>query len=517
MSPQQRGTLVGRGVCTLSPMEVRPAVTGPSPSPDEDDADVRALERFRAGDSRAFEELFERHVEGARRLARSMLRDQQAAEDAVAEAFTSTYAAIQRGRGPVDGFERYLRRSVRHQCLRTWRRQARQRPTDDLTLDGPQNPLPVQPDGRDEWLDVSLLRGAFRDLPPRMQLVLWRTEVEGRSHADVADQLHTTPAAVAALAMRSRRELARHYLQRHVAPPTDRAGTCRAVRTELAGAVRDTLTPRRQLDVDEHLASCAECRSERRELELVNHRLRVMPLGPALAASKLSTFASIAGRLGFGVPSAAAVVPAAVGGMAAVIGLSLVLTGDTPTSPERADAAGTTVVTGVSGAGRDPVGTTVRSTSDSGSATADVAPGLDPSTDHSTPTTVAIRPTAAGLSIPLIEPLMARLPLGPPLSVDLSWALGPRLELGPRTVTSLGGAMAPLSTLIPPVSVAPDPVNIVDLPVDVPAPLGELVEPAVVEPVIDVLVPVDAIVDVIDGPVDLVAELTDQVPDLLGT
>ena len=269
-------------------MDARQAVTVlPSP-PVGDDADDRALERLRAGDHRAFEELFERHVDAARRMARSMLRDHQAAEDAVAEAFTATYAAIQRGRGPVDGFERYLRRSIRHQCLRTWRRQARQRPTHDLDTDGPRNPLPAQPDGRDEWLDVSLLRGAFRELPRHMQLVLWRTEVEGRSHADVAEQSGTTPAAVAALAMRSRRELARYYLQRHATPPSDGASTCVAVRKELASAVRDTLSARRQFDVDQHLATCPECQSERCELELINRRLRVLPLGPALAASKLS-------------------------------------------------------------------------------------------------------------------------------------------------------------------------------------------------------------------------------------
>ena len=211
-----------------------------------------------------------------------------------------------------------------------------------------------------------------------------------------------------------------------------------------------------------------------------------------------------------------------------VIGLSLVVAGDTTTS-ERVDAAGTTVAVAARSAGLDRVGATVRSTSDPASITVGVGPSLGPTAGDPTPTTVVFSPTTAGLSVPLIEPLMARLPVTPPPPIDLSWALGPVLQLGPRSVTWVDGVVPPLSADAVPVSVAQLPGDIIETAADVAAPLDHLVEPVVVEPVVDVVDVVDVVepvdvvdvvdvvevVDVIDGPIDLVVEVTDQVSDLL--
>jgi len=295
------------------------------------------LARLRGGDVAAYDALFARHVDGARRVARSMLRDAAAAEDAVAEAFAQTYAAIQHGRGPVDGFDVYIRRSVRHQCLRTWRRQDRQRPAPEAAVATRLGPVS---DGADERVDEEVLRSAFRDLPSKMRLVLWRTEVEGRSHAEVADQIHATPAAVAALAMRARRELARQYLHRHVTETAHLAADCAAAQADLAAVVRDAAGARRRNEVEDHLATCPECQDARQGLERVNARLRTAPLGVLLDAWGRAPLVGLLPRLGAVLSSAGTLVPAA----GLVVALTVAVSAAEPAAAEPARDAGRQVM-----------------------------------------------------------------------------------------------------------------------------------------------------------------------------
>ncbi|MGH9038034.1 MAG: RNA polymerase sigma factor, partial [Acidimicrobiia bacterium] len=60
-----------------------------------------------------------------------------------------------------------------------------------------------------------LVSQAFQTLPARWRTVLWLTAVEGLSPVEVAGRIGLTPAAVAALAYRSRQGLRRAYLQLH--------------------------------------------------------------------------------------------------------------------------------------------------------------------------------------------------------------------------------------------------------------------------------------------------------------
>ena len=66
-------------------------------------------------------------------------------------------------------------------------------------------------------LDSTLAARAFHRLPERWQTVLWHTEVEQESPAEVAPLLGLTPNGVAALAYRAREGLRQAYLQEHLA------------------------------------------------------------------------------------------------------------------------------------------------------------------------------------------------------------------------------------------------------------------------------------------------------------
>lgn len=72
-------------------------------------ADEQALlERLRAGEDKAFSELFEQHATAVRRLARGLAADQSEAEDITAETFFRVLQALRRGSGPKDHVRAYL-------------------------------------------------------------------------------------------------------------------------------------------------------------------------------------------------------------------------------------------------------------------------------------------------------------------------------------------------------------------------------------------------------------------------
>jgi RNA polymerase sigma factor (sigma-70 family) len=243
-------------------------------------ADVALLEDVRRGDLHAYVVLYERYVDSAGRLARALLRNPADADDVVSEVFASVLTAIQRHKGPRDGFGAYLMASVRNECYRAQRRRGRHTPVPEPTdvLAAPESRLEPDPFARRDEADV--LQRALRSLPSQLREVLWRTEVEGESHQEIAEDIGTTPQAVAAQAMRARRALGGAYLRGHLAATETGAPpplACADARQHLAELVRGTLRTRRRRRVDEHLAECPSCRDARDELERVNRHLRASP------------------------------------------------------------------------------------------------------------------------------------------------------------------------------------------------------------------------------------------------
>lgn len=232
------------------------------------------LRRARDGDDASFGALYEQHLGAARRLARSLVADRSDADDVVAEVFAATFAALRRGRGPRDDFRSYLLTSVRRECQRTWRTGARQRPGGDVVIDlaaSRSNP-------RDEFASLDeedVVQEAFGALTPRMQRVLWLTEVEGLSHDEIAAQLRTSSTNVAQLARRARRELGAQYLDAHLpAPDGPLPRACEGPRRVLAEVVRGTASRRAERIAAAHIATCDACSAAEAGLRVVNGRLR---------------------------------------------------------------------------------------------------------------------------------------------------------------------------------------------------------------------------------------------------
>ena len=295
-------------------------------------SDAELISRVRGGDTDAYGQLFARHVESARRLARQLVRGPDS-EDLVSEAFTKVMGAIQGGGGPDLAFRAYLLTAVRRLHVDRIRVQSRLTTSDDLSAFDPG--VPFQ-DTVVEQFESGAAARAFASLPERWQMVLWHLEVERQKPADVAPLLGMTPNSVSALAYRAREGLRQAFLSAHLSEITDTE--CGWVVEQLGGYVRKGLSTRDAGKVEAHLGDCRSCSGMYLELEEVNSDLRgvIAPLLlGGLAAGYLGATGSGA-ALGGGLVAlldrakdyvVAHVVPVSAGTTAAGVAAAVVIVG----------------------------------------------------------------------------------------------------------------------------------------------------------------------------------------------
>src|SRR6478672_10627492 len=193
--------------------------------------DAELIAAVRGGDLDAYGELFARHVDAARRLARQLAGPGDA-DDLVSDAFTKVLTVLQRGGGPDLAFRAYLLTAVRRLHVDRIRSGSRLRPVDDLTPFDPGLP----------FHDTAAAARAFASLPERWQMVLWHTEVEQQKPADIAPLLGMSANSVSALAYRAREGLRQAFLSQHAADPDD--VDCGWTRDHLGAYVRGGLSRR---------------------------------------------------------------------------------------------------------------------------------------------------------------------------------------------------------------------------------------------------------------------------------
>ncbi|WP_344686054.1 sigma-70 family RNA polymerase sigma factor [Saccharopolyspora taberi] len=182
------------------------AAEGP---PQSGEIDCALLERVRAGDDLAYEELYWRHAPAVRRSALRTRRQGIDADDVAAEVFLRVLRAIRSGAGPRDRVRPYLLTVVRR-VQAEWLAARRDEPVSGEELG---ERIPGAGDHQSTQAEGELLAQAFHRLPARWREVLWRTEVEGHRPASIAGQFGLTPNATAVLAHRARRGLRAAYLQ----------------------------------------------------------------------------------------------------------------------------------------------------------------------------------------------------------------------------------------------------------------------------------------------------------------
>jgi DNA-directed RNA polymerase specialized sigma24 family protein len=228
--------------------------------------DAKLLNMVRAGDVGAFGVLRQRHEQALRRLGRALALPAAEVDDLVAETFARVLDVTRRGGGPTDAVRPYLLTALRLAC---------------------DNQLRTEPAQVPE--EKSLIAAAFFALPERWIAVLWHTEIEAASSAEVAPLLGLSRDEVPALRRRAREGLQQSYLHLH-SSRADRP-ECKPVTERLGAFVRDPEPGPDSALVTEHLSQCDDCRALYAQLADVNRALRTM-VAPVVLGTAAASYLS---------------------------------------------------------------------------------------------------------------------------------------------------------------------------------------------------------------------------------
>lgn len=252
-------------------------------------SDEALVERTRAGDRRAFGELWRRHYRSGTRVARQFTSID--ADDLVAESYTRIFQRVKAGGGPIGAFRPYLYTTIRN-LASSWGAARREVNVDDMAAF--EDPVSLD-DPATLALDRTLTAKAFRSLPERWQTVLWYTEIEGMDPHEIAPIMGMTANGVAALSYRAREGLRKAWLQAHISDAG--SGTdCAWALGRMGEHARGALGARDGARMGAHLESCAKCSVISEEVEEVGSRLALVMipllLGGVAGGTLLATFNS---------------------------------------------------------------------------------------------------------------------------------------------------------------------------------------------------------------------------------
>jgi RNA polymerase sigma factor (sigma-70 family) len=290
----------------------------------EGPSDAELIDAVRKGNVAAYGDLYERHAAAAYNLARYLARSQVNADDLVSDAFAKVLEVLKAGRGPDEAFRAYLLTALRHTAYDKTRRDRKLDLVEDVTEANPAATSVPFTDPAVAGLERSLAARAFERLPERWQAVLWHTEIEGQSPAEVAPILGLTPNGVSALAYRAREGLKQAYLQVYLAETTEQR--CRATTDRLGAWTRDGLSKREKAQVEAHLDECARCRALAAELADVNSSLRIF-VAPLVLGSGTTGYLAAAGAAG-GLPRQLLGLAGTTTVLTAALGYAVVLGGE---------------------------------------------------------------------------------------------------------------------------------------------------------------------------------------------
>jgi RNA polymerase sigma-70 factor (ECF subfamily) len=191
------------------------------------DAEAALLERILAGDSAAFAELMRRYNRRLYRVARSVLRDDTEAEDALQDAYLQAYRALPGFRG-LSSLSTWLTRIVVNAALVHRRKSARLAEVIELSADPIMDHLPssTQPSEASDHPERAALRAQTRrlieakidNLPDAFRTVFVLRALEELSVEETSDTLGIPEATV-----RSRYFRARAMLREALASEIDMA------------------------------------------------------------------------------------------------------------------------------------------------------------------------------------------------------------------------------------------------------------------------------------------------------
>jgi RNA polymerase sigma-70 factor (ECF subfamily) len=188
------------------------------PDAEKPASDQELLERCRAGDEEAFDELVRRHQQRAFNVAFQVLRDREDATEVAQDAFVRIYRSVNNFRGECE-FTTWLHQIVVNLARnkhRWWRRRGRH---STVSLDGPvemgDGEAPMQMAASGDAPDVETVKAEFvellsrrmEELPRKLREVLMLRNVENLSYEQIATVLDCSVGTVKSRIARAREAL----------------------------------------------------------------------------------------------------------------------------------------------------------------------------------------------------------------------------------------------------------------------------------------------------------------------
>lgn len=171
----------------------------------------------------------ERHRERAWRLSLRILRNEEAAKDAVQEAFVKAYVALDRFEGRSK-FSTWFHRLVVNQCFDMRRKEHADRRVDVADADALER-LAVGSEDAPEMPEPAALRGELREqlaeaigeLPDDARQTLLLREVDGLSYAEIAKSLRVPKGTVMSRLHYARRRVRERLVEMGVREERERS------------------------------------------------------------------------------------------------------------------------------------------------------------------------------------------------------------------------------------------------------------------------------------------------------
>jgi RNA polymerase sigma-70 factor, ECF subfamily len=181
------------------------------------DSDAEIIQQVLAGNTALFELLMRRYNERIYRAARSIVRDEQEAEDVMQQAYVNAFTHLRQFNGSAQ-FSTWLTRIAINEALARVRRRGRYEALDDdlSNVEPFMSTNPVPNPERQAFVGElrGLLEWAIDTLPDGMREVFVLRDVEGLSTAEVADSLEVSEDVVKTRLSRGRAALRRALLER---------------------------------------------------------------------------------------------------------------------------------------------------------------------------------------------------------------------------------------------------------------------------------------------------------------
>jgi RNA polymerase sigma factor (sigma-70 family) len=236
-------------------------------------ADERLAQLVAAGRERAFAVLYERYHQPLYRYCRSMLRNDQDAQDALQSTFASALAALQQGRRNAP-FRPWLFRIAHNEAITVIRRcrDGWHEVSDSLLPPGAS-----ASEEADTRARMALLMADLAELPERQRAALLMRELNGLSHAEISLALATSVTAAKQAIFDARTALT-DFVE-------GRALACEDVRRKISERDGRVLRSRR---LRSHLRDCPSCASFAAAIPERRPDLQALaPLLPAAASAAL--------------------------------------------------------------------------------------------------------------------------------------------------------------------------------------------------------------------------------------